>query len=83
MWEKRLENFFYFKVRSLFLDFISEDQVEEVKRVGNRKFNSLLEKDIKSKPSPEDDIEVKHKYVLLKYKHFYESNDLKVKLWNK
>ena len=65
----------YFKVRSLYLDIISEDQVEVVKRVGNRKFNSLLEKDIKSKPCPEDDIEVKHKYVLSKYKPLlYESS---------
>ena len=62
----------YLKVRSLYLDIISEDQVEEVKRVGNRKFNSLFEKDTKSKPCPEDDIEVKHKYVLSKYKHLHE-----------
>ena len=58
----------------MYLDIISEDQVEEVKRVGNRKFNSLFAEDIKSKPCPEDDIEVKHKYVLLKYKNFYESS---------
>ena len=64
----------YLKVRSLYLDIISEDQVEEVKRVGNRKFNSLFAKDIKSKPCPEDDIEVKHKYVLLKYQHLHESS---------
>ena len=51
---------------------MSEDQVEEGKRVGNRKFNSLFAKDLTSKPCPEDDIEVKHKYVLLKYKHLHK-----------
>ena len=58
----------------MYLDIWSEDQVEELRRVGNRKFNSFLEKDMKSKPCPGDDIEVKHKYVLLKYNKFYQNS---------